>query len=168
MSSPRLRTALIVANFAMLAIPTYAVAGDGGELAAGLALGCCAGMAGAAMVASADDHHRPPREVHHVTEVHHVADQPSARLINHDQARAELAEAELWSQQHCVAELPQPPGVKVFITFRGGDGRATKAWFEPALEGEAFSACMQRAFSSTRVDPFDLLETTVSKSLGGA
>ncbi len=166
MRKSRLRTTLIVANLAMLALPTYAVAGDGGELAAGIALGCCAGMAGAA-IASAADADRPEREVHHVTEVHHVVDEPSGRLLDRNEARAELAEAELWSQNNCIADRPQPPGVKVFVTFRGDNGKVHKVWFEPALEGDAFSACMERAFGTARVAPFDLSKTTVSKSLGG-
>lgn len=164
MRKSRLRTTLIVANLIMLALPTYAVAGKGGEVAAGIALGCCAGMAGAAIASAADADHRPEREVHHV---HHVVDEPSGRLIDRNEARAELAEAELWSQNNCVADRPQPPGVKVFVTFRGDNGKAHKVWFEPALEGETFNACMERAFGTARVAPFDLSKTTVAKSLGG-
>ncbi|MEM6786966.1 MAG: hypothetical protein AAF928_22245 [Myxococcota bacterium] len=169
------RPILIVANLAMLALPTYAAADDGGGVAAGLALGCCAGMAGAALMAAADadaearqhaeDNPPPPTTV---TNVYHVVDEPSAKLLDKTEARAELAEAELWSQRHCVAEEAQADAVRAFVTFRGADGRAARVWFEPTLRGADFEACMHRAFGTARVAPFDRSKTTVSKSLGEA
>ena len=61
----RLRNALIVANLAMLAVPTFASAGDDGALAAGLALGCCAGMAASAAINDAHDAEHRRRHRHH-------------------------------------------------------------------------------------------------------
>ncbi|HHH30541.1 MAG TPA: hypothetical protein ENK57_19670 [Polyangiaceae bacterium] len=170
----RLRNALIVANLTMLAMPTFASAGDDGALAAGLALGCCAGMAASAAI---NDAHEAERRRHHhrdrVVEVHHhqtpapAPPPPAPQQIDRNEARAELAEAELWAWQHCQPMVEQPSSVKVYVTFRGQDGRATETRFTPNLRGEAFEACMARAFLRSRVSSFDKDEATVRKKLGG-
>lgn len=171
----RLRNALIVANLTMLAVPTFASAGDDGALAAGLALGCCAGMAASAAINDAHDaehrrHHRHHRD--RVVEVHHYetpapAPPPAPRAIDRHEARAELAEAELWAQQRCEPMVEQPGDVRVYVTFRGEDGRAIETRFSPSLRGEAFEECMASAFLRTRVGSFDKNKATVRKKLGG-
>ncbi|MEM9691140.1 MAG: hypothetical protein AAGA56_01220 [Myxococcota bacterium] len=162
-----LRTVLIAANVALVAYPSYAHASKGAALAAG----CCIGAAGAAMVASAAStakERRAYRRSHPVTEVHYHTPPPlEDQVFSRDEARAEILEAELWSRDNCEPDRPQPASARVFITFRGADGRATEVWFEPPLRGEAFSACMDRAFSTTRMTPFDQSDKTVSKGLGG-
>jgi hypothetical protein len=171
----RLRNALILANLTMLAVPTFASAGDGGELAAGLALGCCAGMAAASAVHSAEHaqrHHRHRHRDrvdvhHHYVQVSSPAPQPELRRIDDAEARAELAEAELWAQQHCEPIVEQPAHVRVYVTFRGADGRATNVRFDPDLRGSDFSECMASSFLRTRVSAFDGDEAIVRKSLGG-
>jgi hypothetical protein len=167
------RTALVVANLAMVAVPTWASAGGGDDLAAGLAIGCCAGMAAASMVHAAEqehaEQHRPRQDVH-VTEVRHVHETAPPALpheLHPAEARAELLEAELWAQRHCLPIIEQPAGVQVYVTFRGEDGRAVQANFQPALRGEDFAGCMKSAYLESRVSRFGAREQTVRKSLGG-
>ncbi|MEQ9325036.1 MAG: hypothetical protein RIF41_38070 [Polyangiaceae bacterium] len=172
----RLRNALVVANIAMLAVPTFASAGDDGALAAGLALGCCAGMAASAAINDANDAERRRHRRHHrdrVVEVHHYPTASPApapaqpRKLDHHEARAELAEAELWAQQRCEPMVEQPADVRVYVTFRGEDGRSIETRFSPSLRGEAFEECMAGAFLRTRVTSFDKDKATVRKKLGG-
>jgi len=172
----RLRNALIVANLVMLAVPTFASASDGGELAAGLALGCCAGMAASAAIQDAHDarHRRHHHDRDRVVEVHHYststpapAPPPPPRILDQQEARAELLEAELWAQQHCQPMVEQPDGVRVYVTFRGEDGLATETRFAPNLRGTQFEECMASAFLRARVSSFDKNKATVRKKLGG-
>lgn len=173
----RLRNTLVVANLVMLAVPTFANAGDGGELAAGLALGCCAGMAAASAIHSAEhaDHRHRGRHHRDRVEVHNhyvqVSDAPpparEPRRIDDAEARAEIAEAELWAQQHCAPMVEQPAPARVYVTFRGQDGRATHVRFDPNLRGDDFSECMASAFLQSRVSAFDTGKAMVRKTLGG-
>ncbi|MCA9624549.1 MAG: hypothetical protein KC731_36245 [Myxococcales bacterium] len=168
----RLKIALVVANLAMLALPTISSAG-GEDLAAGLAIGCCMGAAIAASAADAERHHHRHHghdEVH-VTEVHYEAPPPPPAAppsgLNVAEARAELAEAELWAQRNCEPEVEQPSGVAVWVTYRGSDGRSINAHFDPPLRGEGFSQCMQGAFLRQQVTPFVGDDVIIRKSLGG-